>query len=92
MDKLGTGDFVPWQEVVLFSEVTNVLLLWEGDTTCPLFRGCPLFSGFILEVPLYLGGCGGFILEVPLRGCGLLRDVDVTWGCGSGINGCGYPV
>ena len=30
--------------VVLFSEVTNALSLWEVEiTTCPLFRGCPFF-------------------------------------------------
>ena len=33
-----------WDQVVLFSEVTNVLSLWEvGFMTCPLFRGCLLF-------------------------------------------------
>ena len=41
--------FVPWREIVLFSEVTNVLSLWEvvilGIATCPLFRGFPLFGG-----------------------------------------------
>ena len=33
-------------EVVLFSEVINVLSLWESGNfgaTCPLFRGCHLF-------------------------------------------------
>ena len=38
-DKLWNGSFVPWREVVLFSEVTK-LKLWEveiwGITTCPL--------------------------------------------------------
>ena len=37
----GTSWGLPWREVVLFSEV-----LWEVRIpTCPLFRGCPPFSG-----------------------------------------------
>ena len=43
------GSFVPWREVVLSSEVANVLLLWELG---PLFRGCPLFREFTIGVSL----------------------------------------
>ena len=41
---MGSGTL--WSEVVLFSEVTNVLSLWEVEISgqlVPLFRGCPLF-------------------------------------------------
>ena len=36
-----------WEEVVLFSEVTNVLSLWEVGGGCPLLRGdkCTITMG-----------------------------------------------
>ena len=39
--QVGDGSFVPWREVVLFLEVTNVLSLWEVKI---FGRGCPLFG------------------------------------------------
>ena len=38
--QVGVGSFVPWREVVLFSEVTNVLIAMEV-----LFSEAPLFLG-----------------------------------------------
>ena len=35
--------FVPWRQVVLFSEVTNLLSLWEVEAV--LFSECPLWGG-----------------------------------------------
>ena len=36
-----------WREVVLFSEVTNVLSLWEVERGCPLLGGdkCTITMG-----------------------------------------------
>ena len=42
---LSLWELVLCSEVVLFSEVTNGLSLWEVESTCPLFRGCPLLRG-----------------------------------------------
>ena len=57
-DKLRAGPLSLEREVVLFSEVTNILSLWEVDRGCPLFRGnkCTIAmgSGFLcLEVVLF---------------------------------------
>ena len=73
--QVGDGSFGPWREVVLLSEVTNALSLWEvlgggggGGVSCPLFRGCPLLGGN--KYTITMGSIGGPRASRPLfRGC-----------------------
>ena len=69
----GTGPlFVPWREVVLFSEVTNVLSLWGSGVLC---SEVVLFSE-VINVLLYryITMGSGISHICPLfRGCPLFR-------------------
>ena len=76
--QVGVGSFVPWREVVLFSEVTNVLIAMEvGWLHCP-WREVVLFSEVTnVLIAMEVGGGGGGSsfqrLHCPLeRGCPLL--------------------
>ena len=48
----GTSHFVLYREAVLFLEVKNVLVQWEGCAEmCPLQGGCPFLRGSFIRGP-----------------------------------------
>ena len=77
----GTSHFVFCREVVLFSDVKNVLLQWErGIEQCPLQRGCPFLGGsFIGGSTVILTPCP---LYYPARACAARgKVISRGWWC-----------